>query len=37
MLFPEFVEENDPLFISASQMRELLNDEAQVFAMFASL
>lgn len=37
VLFPEFMEEKDPLFISASQMREFLKDETQVFVMFASL
>lgn len=37
MLFLEFVEEKDPLFILAIKMKEFLKDEAQVFAMFSSL
>lgn len=30
VLFSEFVEEKDPLFISANQMRDFLKHEAQV-------
>lgn len=37
VLFPEFIEEKDPLFISANHMRELLKDETQVFSMFVAL
>lgn len=37
MLFPEFVEEEDSKFISASQMKEYLKDKDQVCAIFASL
>lgn len=35
--FSEFVEEENSKSISASQVEELLKDEAQVFAMFSSL
>lgn len=37
VLFPEFVKEKDHLFIYVNHMKESLKDEAQVFAMFASL
>lgn len=37
VLFHDFVEEEDLNFIFAKQVEEILKDEAQVFAMFASL
>ncbi|XP_050877856.1 uncharacterized protein LOC127081669 [Lathyrus oleraceus] len=37
VLFPEFIEEKIMHFISSRQVEEFMKDEAQVFAMFASL
>ncbi|XP_050918858.1 uncharacterized protein LOC127136323 [Lathyrus oleraceus] len=37
VLFPEFEESIDSRFISTSQVKEFLKDEAQVFTMFSSL
>lgn len=37
VLFPEFVGEESSQFNSARQVEEFMKDEAQVFAMFASM
>lgn len=35
--FPEFVDSGELVFLSANQVEELLEDKAQMFAMFVSL
>ncbi|XP_058784758.1 uncharacterized protein LOC131659607 [Vicia villosa] len=37
VMFPNFSGDGGPMFLSAKQVRELLEDEAAILAMFASL